>query len=216
MMDREYEMLLISELELKVLLAALGCEEVSGPFWGEEQASRREILLAVTSLLRRENIILEEDSLLVIPELLSMLQCIVDAERCLVIRSETGRICCCYGTWRVAILIPFEQADQMLRMIELDLEEVPDFLEQEGFFAEPPEMIALPEQQLWEEKTRCSFTAELRNGDALEGMMKVLYSPLRGYTIWIGCDDAYGEEIPFEKECWREQIKALLTGDGWI
>ena len=36
MMERDYEMLLISELELKILLASMGCRSVSGPF-SEEQ-----------------------------------------------------------------------------------------------------------------------------------------------------------------------------------
>lgn len=211
MMERDYEMLLISELELKILLASMGCRSVSGPFSEEQRESRQEVLTAVASLLKREQLVLTDGVLHAEAALHGMLQDIAGAAPCLLVRSETGRICCCYGEERVTVVMPFERSERMLRMIRLEREAVAEFLEQEGFFSEPPEMLAVSEQQLWEQTASVRFTAERRRGTETEGTMQVLCAPLSGCTIrWEigGC----GEEYPFDKTLWRELIEVLMTG----
>ena len=164
MMERDYEMLLISELELKILLASLGCRSVSGPFSEEQQESRQEVLTAVASLLKREQLVLTDGVLHAEPALRGMLKDIAGAAQCLVVRSESGRICCCYGEAWMTVVMPFERSERMLRMTRLEQKTVAEFLEQEGFFSEPPEMLAVSEQQLWEQTASVRFTAERRRG----------------------------------------------------
>ena len=211
MMERDYEMLLISELELKILLASLGCRSVSGPFSEEQQESRQEVLTAVASLLKREQLVLTDGVLHAEPALRGMLQDIAGAAQCLVVRSESGRICCCYGEAWMTVVMPFERSERMLRMTRLEQKTVAEFLEQEGFFSEPPEMLAVSEQQLWEQTASVRFTAERRRGMETEGRMQVLCAPLSGCIIrWeIG---GYGEEYPYDKMLWRELIEVLITG----
>lgn len=212
MMDRDYEMLLISELEMKVLMASLGCDSLSGPFSPEKQESRESVLSAIAALLNRKQLVLTDGTLDIEPRLLNMLQEIAGAARCLVVRSETGRICCCYSGGRVTLVTPFEQAERMLRMIRLAPEEVADYLEEEGFFSDPPEMLASEEQQLWEQQMTVPFTAELYSGTELEETMRVLCAPISGCVIRREQNDGYGEEVPFEKELWRNQLMEMLTG----
>lgn len=211
MMERDYEILLISELELKILLASMGCRSVFGPFSEERQESRQEVLTAVASLLKRDQLMLIDGVLHAEPALQDMLQDIAGAAQCLVVYSETGQICCCYGEDWVTAVMPFERSEWMLRMTRLERETVAEFLEQEGFFSEPPVMLSVSEQELWEQTTSVLFTAERRRGTETEGVMQVLCAPLRGCTIrWEtgGC----GEEYPFDKTLWRELIEVLMIG----
>lgn len=155
---------LLSEKQLKLLLAGLGYEQIYGLFSSDEPVRRAEIVQGLMELADGNAVRLENECVRVSAPLQQLLHRIARADRLVLLRlpQERQLVCCCGEGDELAVWQPVEYAAGFLRLSVLRVGEMIGRLLAYNAFCADPAPGAQPEEELlWEQSAQVLLQAEV-------------------------------------------------------
>ena len=211
-------MWLLSEKQLKLLLAGLGYEQIYGLFSSDEPVGRAEIVQGLMELADGNAVRLEDECVRVCAPLQQLLQRIAGADRLVLLRlpREGQLVCCCCGEGdELAVWQPVEYAAGFLRLSVLRVGEMMERLLACSAFCADPAPGAQPEEELlWEQSAQALLQAEAYESRRKTVELQIVQTIGLQAEIIVQWPGQPRPVLPYRKADAVELTAQLLRGEG--
>lgn len=204
---------LVSEQELKILLAGLGYEQIHGLFASEQVIPRCQVLQEMISMMRQGKIHRDGAAFHVSPQLEQLLARMGMAHRVLLLHAEEEYCCYCGAETVLCQSVPYNP--QLLRISILQAEQVTE-LAMDGLPEDGDVLFRLDEQSLWQADIKTLLSAELYQDGIPVMQLSVRQLAIQPPEICVRWGELPEQCIPYSQEEVRKQLTQLLKQEDRI